>query len=191
MKPRNKIAVRVGVAACLVAALAQAQYTYTVGPNYVNMSGSRCRELNDNNAFTHGNGQSSVAVWSGTLSVICPFTRRSTATYGHSVGGLGTYKLTATEMTIRAGDFYAQGSTDCQPFATNTDGSIYSGTIKYVCATAGGCSTAPTASWTGTNTITWTTPLPAALTTYNWGLYCHVGQSSTVYWYEAVVSPNL
>jgi hypothetical protein len=191
MKQKYKMAVRAGLTVCMVAVVAQAQYTYTVGPNYVNMSGSRCREYNDNNAFTHGNGQSSVAVWSGQLNVLCPFTRRSTATYGHAVGGLGTYKLTVTDMTIRAGDFWNQGGVDCQPFATNTDGSIYTGATKYVCSTAGGCNTPPVASWTGTNTLTWTTPLPAGLTTYNWGLSCHVGQSSTVYWYEATVSPNL
>jgi hypothetical protein len=178
-------------AATLTVTLGQAQqYVYNRGPNYVNMSPSRCRPWQSGD---QGNLRHEVEkLWnaaSTTMTVYCPFQRRSTSYYGNTSGATNEKNVTVASIQMRANDAQTGAAVSCYPFATGfSSGLTFFGPTKYLCSTAGGCSTA-TNSYTGSNTLTWTNPITAQPTP-NWGLHCRLPTNSILYWYEAAVTAN-
>ena len=167
-------------------------YIYTGGPNTVDLSGSRCRSTFDyypDVQYTAG----SVRAGSAAATLYCPVPRRSTAYYGNVTANNPSYPIDTTlsvaSVTMTAADGTTTGGVSCRPFAALVGGSKVYGLNRYLCATAGGCSSAPASSWQGTNTMFWVNPF-TNLQVINWGISCYAPPNSGVNQYEVVVTPD-
>lgn len=178
-----------------VAAGAQGQaqnYVYTRGPNYVNMSASRCRVGAVSAQASLWHGLAATGVSSGTSTFYCPIQRRGTAYYeDYSTVDAKFLNVSMTALTVSAQEYNASSSLSCTPFARSTGGSTSYGTTRYLCGTTGGCTTAPAASWQGSGALTWSsTPIPTSSSTVNWGFYCTASSSTSLHHYQATISAN-
>src|SRR6187399_940449 len=197
MQPKTRLAGAILIVTSVVAPLVGAQtYTYNVGPNWVNMSGSRCRPAVTDSETTliHGGVYTQVVTnFSGNQTLYCPITRRATSFYQDAFTAPDSIfkKVTVTDLTLRASDGRNDGTMSCRLFASQLNGSIAFSTTRYLCSTAGGCLNSSTGVlWTGTSTLTWSgTPL-GTVSSVSWGLSCSVPAASGLSYYEAVITPN-
>jgi hypothetical protein len=167
---------------------AQQEYNYNVGPNYVDMSGTSCRStLEQDTNLQRLPGEVQAAFSSAT--VVCPVNRRGTGVYGRP-GNLNSETiLTVTSMTVTATDA-GTGNVRCYAYADRlTTNSIIYGTARYLCGTAGGCSSATT--YTGTNDITLQFPTFNDSRTVNFGYICELPRYSKVLYSSTAITPNL
>jgi hypothetical protein len=172
---------------------AAVNYIYTRGPNYVNMSGARCRigsTVSTQTDLWHGTGQTGVTT-SSTRYFYCPVQRRGTAYYEDSSSADAKFlNVSMPALSAEVWDYNSSYGLNCVPFARTTAGSLTYGTTRYLCSTAGGCSSAPAASWQGSGKLSWTNPLPLPTSTVNWGLLCNAASSSGIGAYEASINAN-
>jgi hypothetical protein len=169
----------------------QQPFIFNVGPNTVDLSGSRCRGTFD---YYPGIQYSGGNVRSGSTAttLYCPVPRRSTAFYGNVTSSSGypiDTNLTISAVTMTAYDGATDGSVSCRPFAALVNGARVYGLTRYLCATAGGCSSPPASSFMGKNTMYWLSPFTNQ-STINWGISCYSPDNSGVNQYEVVVTPN-
>jgi len=181
----------------LGAATASAQYTYNVGPNYVNQSATSCRADNPltekNKLVNHSaDGVSVGAASAGTTRFFCPLNVRGHSFYGNPGGNLdGELIVNVQSVVVRAQDGDANGKLGCFAFRNNyPTGSIAFGTTWYVCEYPGGCDSSVSNSFLGVNTLLLTFPQPFTSTTVNFGYVCDVTRGGTIYHAEAEVTPN-
>jgi hypothetical protein len=185
------IAVGAAVLTLPSAGMSQQQtYIYNVGPNVINQSASSCRAASQTDDQYVVRAAGEVSVPAGiSLAVYCPLQRRNNAFYGISGNTSHEVGLNASSVSVYAYDPSTTNALSCLAFRQNySTGAIAWGTEKYLCATAGGC-TSFSASYTGSNTLTLN--FAAATTqTVNYGYTCRIANGGKVYWAEMSVTPN-
>src|SRR6188472_1085902 len=110
MQPKTRLAGAILIVTSVVAPLVGAQtYTYNIGPNYVNMSGGRCRPAvsDTETSLIHGGVYTQVVTnYSGNQTLYCPITRRGTSFYQNALTAPDSVvkNVTLTDLTLRASD---------------------------------------------------------------------------------------
>lgn len=194
MRHEKKLWCVAAAAGCVLSATFVHAYTYNYGPNYVNMSGARCRAetsaLGDNLTYSHGR----VTVNSGTSTrrLLCPLQRRNTTYYGDLSGSNIDRKVKVENIYLRAVDQHSFRSLSCFAFASAIgSGSVWMDTTRYLCSTTDGCGQAPAGSWVGENSIYIPNPFGfAGRESLSWGFACDVPGNSTLYYSDSAVSSN-
>jgi hypothetical protein len=177
-------------------------YDYYGSP-ITDMSGMSCMPVttNSDEGFTNNEIVRSItgglfvtSSWTGSaLSYTCPLSRRNSTPYGETVQ-LGIDRILMTSLRVSVWDGKSTDWVGCSATVATGTGSFYSSSWRYACATSGGCTTQPAASFTGGTEIFWTNPfgsteiknVGAANVTYT----CVVPGNSHIYWAEATYSPN-
>jgi len=170
----------------------QVTYIYNVGPNTINISATSCRATDratEESKVTRQAG--AVYVSSSTATkVYCPIQRRGTTFYGVSGGSNQAQMLDMGAITVKGMDNNQSASVFCEQFRKDfTTGSMAWGSTRYMCSIAGGCASAPAASWQGVSEMT-VGSAGAASKTVNYGYRCTLSGGSALWHAEAVVTPN-
>jgi hypothetical protein len=165
-------------------------YTYDVGPNYVNMSGSRCRPETSalGDALTYGNGRVMVNSGTSTRRLFCPVQRRSADYYARDVAG-AELRVNVSVLSIWAQDSNSSGRVSCFAFASGLgSGATWMTPTGFLCATQGGCSSVAS-SFQGMNGISIFNPFPN-VTSVSWGIACDVSGNSMLLYSQSRVLAN-
>jgi hypothetical protein len=167
-----------------------------VGPNYVNMSGASCRPSRsayDSIGYAGSEIINKSAPGTSAKRIYCPIDRRPTMNYTlNAAPGFSDNRIVLQSLTVyasRAGTS-VDPSLSCWSFFEQMDGTVVQGAKRYLCSTAGGC-TSPVTSFASANTLN--LPLPAVTLnqSINFGYACDLpGNWSYVSYAEAVVTPN-
>jgi len=177
---------------CLASATLVHAYTYNMGPNYVNVSGSRCRASTSaqEDALTHEVNYLKVNSGISTRRVYCPMQRRENSTYGWIGGVDAEFKVDTGTIYIRAEDQSTTRSLSCFSFAAAMgSGANYFGATRFLCSNANGCSSVSN-SYVGRNDLPLFSPYAGSPLTVNWGYACDVPGNSFLYYTDVGVNPN-
>jgi hypothetical protein len=192
MRYEKKLWCLAAAASCLASGALVHAYKYDGGPNYVNMSGSRCRAatpaLGDN--LTHDAGRVKVNSGTSTRRLYCPLQRRNTTTYQKMTGTNIATKVYFESLYLRGTDNSSTRSLSCFGFASaiGSGSTLFTGT-KYFCSTSGGCGTAPSASFTGGNGLQFGLMFNS-VQSVSWGYACDVPGNSSIYFADAAIVSN-
>ncbi len=177
-------------------AMAQDQYVYNVGPNYLNLSSSGCRTESRATEADVYRLSGALQVWRNSGKyVYCPLTRRGTTYYGVSGTDAQATDFANVNITVKAQDSSANDYFYCQSFRTNLDtGAVYWGPYTFLCSNANGCSDGSIGlTYVGTNTMVLKPPTGAPLKSLNHGYRCMVPslQRGTLHFTETSAFANL
>lgn len=185
-------------AVILTSSAAQAQWTYNVGPNYVNQAGTSCRASNtvteNSQIVNHLAGYVSTSQSTvGTTRLYCPLNVRNHSFYGTPGGNFDGELITnVSTVAVNAMDGHTGSKLGCFAYRLNyPTGSQSFGSTRYVCGTAGGCSSGGVSnSFSGSGRIDLSFPTPTNTLTVNFGYVCDAKTFSAIYYAEAAVTPN-
>ena len=178
------------------------QYIYNVGPNVVNMAGSSCRGRDENTERTFNVVRSAGSLFvfqdSGTFDAFCPFQRRNTTVYNTKIGQVfvppnphDNVTVSTTEIIVDVANPDSTQPLSCFAYQINMPSqSLSVGTQKFLCATAGGC-TSYTNSTVPSNTLNLPPPSPNPALTANFGYFCYLASGSGINWGQAKITPNI
>jgi hypothetical protein len=164
-------------------------YTYDVGPNYAEASGTACRATTEARELNILRWMGQTGPLRGPERVVCPINRRGTAFYGRVGGSIDSEtELTVNSLTVTLND---QGTASASCFAyadALTTNSIVFGPVRFVCSTAGGCTGATT--YTGNNDVSLPFPAIPNNRTVNFGYMCDLGDQTRVLYASTSITPN-